>query len=321
MFRCSKLIFVAILLLLGSCTEDNQQKITGQPPGPYKMTLTAPHRIEVGQEVILTTEITHSDTGMPVENLRTLHERRVHNFITNLDFTNFSHIHHEDFNALKAEQIESAKLSFPYTFPTPGKYRMVSEFTDSKRSWIKHFNLEIGHDALINNHHLKQTNTNTVQNYTGTLSFASQTPIAGAPIEMEVYISRDNVPVSDLKLWLGSEAHVAIWRDDGKYFGHTHAYTPAMRQMMGGLAHQKKSHATNPKMIQEMMLRMMSQPSELIFEGPTIPVFYIFPQPGKYVMHFECAPNGNPIVFQFIINVLPSAKILPTHEHAANEIQ
>ncbi len=321
MVQWSRLVFVAILLLLGSCTEGNQQKITGQPPGPYKMTLTVPHQIEVGEEVILTTEIKHSDTGMPVKNLRTLHERRVHNFITNLNFTNFSHIHHEDFNDLKDEQIESARLSFPYTFPTPGKYRMVSEFTDSKRSWIKHFNIEVGDGARTNDHHLEETNTSVVQNYKGVLSFPSQTPLAGSPIEMVIHVSRDNLPVRDLKLWLGSEAHVAIWRDDGKYFGHTHAYTPMMKQMIEGLAHQEKSHTNNSKMIQQMMVRMMSQPSELIFEGPTIPIFYVFPQPGKYVMHFECAPNGNPIVFQFIISVLPSAKIWPTHEHKENEIQ
>jgi len=315
MFRWSRLLIVAILLLLGSCTEDNQQKITGQPPGPYKMTLTAPHQIELGKEVILTTEIKHSDSGMPVKNLLTLQERRVHNFITNLNFTNFSHIHHEDFNALKDDQIESARLSFPYTFPTPGRYRMVSEFTDSKRSWIKHFNIEVGDGAHINDRHLEETKTSVVQNYKGALSFSSQAPLAGSPIEMVINVSRDNLPVRDLKLWLGSEAHVAIWRDDGKYFGHTHAYTPTMKQMMEGLAHQEKSHTNNSKMIQDMMVRMMSQPSELIFEGPTIPIIYVFPQPGKYVMYFECAPNGNPIVFQFIINVLPSTKIWPTHEH------
>lgn len=192
---------------------------------------------------------------------------------------------------------------------------MVSEFTDSKRSWIKHFNIEVGDGAHTNDRHLEETKTSVVQNYKGALSFSSQAPIAGSPIEMVINVSRDNLPVRDLKLWLGSEAHVAIWRDDGKYFGHTHAYTPTMKQMMEGLAHQEKSHTNNSKMIQDMMVRMMSQPSELIFEGPTIPIIYVFPQPGKYVMYFECAPNGNPIVFQFIINVLPSTKIWPTHEH------
>ncbi len=320
MSRWPRLVIVTMFSLLGACTEDNPQKIMGQPPGPYKMSLSIPQQIMAGKEVILTTEIKHSDTGLPVKNLRTLHDRRVHNFITKLDFTNFSHIHHEDFNVLKVEQIESAKLSFPYTFPTPGQYRMVSEFTDAKRSWTKHFNIEVGRGAHTNDYPLEETNISIVQNYTGTLSFVSQAPIAGVPIEMAVHIARDNLPVSDLKLWLGSEAHVAIWRHDGKYFGHTHSYTPAMKQMMENLAHQKKSHANNSKMIQDMMLRMMSQPSELIFKGPIVPVFYIFPEPGKYVMHFECAPNGKTIVFQFIVKVLPSVGISSTHEDSTHEI-
>ena len=44
--------------------------------------------------------------------------------------------------------------------------------------------------------------------------------------------------MTDLALYLGSELHGAVWRDDGRYFGHLHSYTPKMAAVLA-LAHER----------------------------------------------------------------------------------
>lgn len=317
-FKLATYISTCVLVACGS---DSSRTVEGFPPSPYKMTLTnKPTNIVAGQEVTLITQITLAADGSVVKDLDTLHERRVHNFITKLDFTDFAHIHHEDFKALTNQDIESGALSFPYTFPENGKYRMVSEFTHERRSWIKHFDIQVGVNPQTNIVSPDYSNHSTVENYNATLSLSPATPIAGTATEMTIYIEKNNLPIKNLNLWLGSEAHVAIWRDDGKYFGHTHSYTPTMKKMMRNFHHNNKEATHDPISMKKMMYKMMSEPAKLIFEGPTIPVFFIFPEPGKYVMYIECAPSNQSTVFRFVIEVLPSTE-KKTHEHTMPSAQ
>ena len=319
MARWSKLILLSLLSLLWACAEENAQIITGHPPGPYEMTLTTPTQIKAGEETTLTTKITNTGDGTPIKNLRTLHERLVHNFIIKSDHSHFSHLHHEDFKPLTEVDIDSATLSFPYTFPKPGQYRLVSEFTDSKRSWTKHFDVQVGPSNNQIESSLDYTRISKLNGFKGTLSMSPEVPVAGAPIEMMVRLDKNNLPVNDLQLWLGSEAHVAIWKHDGKYFGHTHSYTPSMKKMMRPILHKKQAIPTDPAMMKKMMLKLMSQPAALIYKGPTIPLFFIFPHPGKYIMYVECAPSGQRIVFQFVFEVLPGTQKVGTNKYPVSE--
>jgi hypothetical protein len=284
------------------------------------MALTVSDQPIAGDKLILTTKITHSNDDTPVRTLQTLHERRVHNFITKLDFSHFSHIHHEDFKSLTTKDIDSATLSFPYTFPTPGAYRMVSEFTDSTRTWTKHFDIQVGSDYQKDTTPLPYSYTSAVGDFSGYLNISDGTIIAGSPTEMLLKITENNLPVKNLKLWLGSEAHVAIWRRDGKYFGHTHSYTPAMRNMMQSLADKAHGDHQSPNGMKAMMAKMMAQASELIFEGPTIPIFFIFPQPGQYVAYIECAPGGRPIVFRFVLKVVAASQDTTGHKQTTDSL-
>ena len=116
--RCACAVVVAALVIaLAGCGDDAPALIEGRPGGPYVMTLhSEPSVLQPGTPARLTTRLSHRSNAAPVENLQVLHERVVHNFLVNLDFSSFAHIHHEDFATLTSADLSAAQLSFPYTF-------------------------------------------------------------------------------------------------------------------------------------------------------------------------------------------------------------
>ena len=278
--------------------------LEAQPGGPYRMTLALdPRQPKAGAETRLTWHLSHTASGAPLENLQVLHERVVHNFIVNLDFTSFAHIHHEDFRAVTADDLKHASLSLPYRFPSAGHYRVVSEFTHRKRSWIKHFDVVVGTPATRAAPPADLTRTRVVAGITAQLTMSPPLALAGVETELVLTLSRAGQPVTDLALVLGSEIHVALWREDGQHFGHTHSYTPHMATMLGALPDPNKDPARRGQMLADMMVMMMNMPSELVFHGPQIPAHYVFPAPGIYHLFFQCAPGGTPQVFHFALAV------------------
>ena len=293
------------VIFLTACDQQESLPITGSPSGPYHMTVrTLPSLPIAGQETIITTQLSYAKNGEPVVDLDILHQRLVHNFITQLDFTAFAHIHNEDFSPLTDIQKATGTLSFPYTFPSNGNYRMVSEFTHQKRSWTKHFDISVGENnapsALLEE---KISHSSVIGDYHARLSYPDEKLMEKKSTVLEILISKKNVPVNNLKLHLGSEAHVAIWRTDGKNFGHTHSYTPKMRELMDAMKHDDQMGSHSRKAMRSLMYKVMSTPEELMFKGPIIPLLHTFPETGIYKIFIECAPDGLPIVFDFTVDV------------------
>ena len=265
---------------------------------------TLPSLPIAGQETIITTQLSYAKNGEPVVDLDILYQRLVHNFITQLDFTAFAHIHNEDFSPLTDIQKATGTLSFPYTFPSKGNYRMVSEFTHQKRSWTKHFDLSVGENKIPPSVlQEKVSHSSVIGKYHATLSYSTEKLIEKKQTVLEILIHKNNVPVSNLQLHLGSEAHVAIWRTDGKNFGHTHSYTPKMRELMDAMKHDDQMGSHSRKAMRSLMYKVMSTPEELVFKGPIIPLLHTFPETGIYKIFIECAPGGLPIVFDFTVDV------------------
>ena len=255
------------------------------------------------QATLLTAHITHSVDDEPVTGLQVLHERVVHNFIINLDFSSFAHIHHEDFQGLSAADLDHAKFNFPYVFPTAGNYRIVSEFTHKNRSWTKHFDLQVGDAPLVLPVGVDLQREKVIGPYHANLAVSPAVPVAGFATELVLELVRDGEPVSDLELILGSEVHVALWRIDGKHFGHTHTYTPHLATMMAAMHDRTKDPKTRAELMTKMMVEMIDMPAELIFHGPQIPVRYVFSEPGTYAIFLHCAPGGRPQVFDFMLEI------------------
>lgn len=302
-------ILVAVLALTG-CAKRGDSLLEGRPGGPYRLTLALdPPAPQAGEETILRFHLTHAQSGEPVSDLQIAHERLIHNFIVNLDFSSFAHIHHEDFLPLTAADRAAATLRFPYRFPSAGRYRLVSEFAHRNRSWTKHFDIEIGdHNKVSARVTADMARSRQFAEYAATLRVSPPTPIAGFEIELVLALEHSGRPVTDFALYLGSELHGAVWRDDGRYFGHLHSYTPKMAAVVA-LAHERAGNpAERGAQIQEMLVQLMCLESELVFLGPEIPMRYVFPAPGRYHLFLQTAPGGEPRVLSFVLDIAAYAE-------------
>ena len=306
---------LALLLLLNGCDRAPPQSIAleGRPGGPQRLTLTiAPATPTPSDTATLTYQMTESASGAPVQHLQITHERVLHTFIVARDFSTFAHIHHEDFQTLTAADLAAARFHFPYRFPHPGRYRIVTEYVYRDRSWLKQFDFTVGAQTPAAPLHIDLSRTRSVGAYTAALTVSPNPPIAGHAAELVLHLTRQGAPVANLQLLLGAETHVAIWRSDGEEFGHTHSYTPEMATLMEhmrGMAH-------DPAEMSAMMMTMMPTKPKLVYPGPDIPVRYQFPTPGLYQVFMQTAPGGATTVFGFMLEVQADAAGVNTQMHS-----
>lgn len=324
--RTTRLVILAATL--AACGEPATAPLEGRPGGPYRMTLDiAPRPPRAGLPATLTTRLRHAGSGDPVTGLQIVHERAVHNFIVARDFSSFAHIHHEDFRPLTPADLASATFRFPYVFSQPGHYRMVSEFTHRDRGWTKHFDIVVGDDPPAPAPRVDLARHKVFGVYTAQLHTSPPAPVAGFETELVLELERDGRPVTDLALLLGSEVHVALWRLDGRHFGHAHSYTPHMAAMMNAMHDREAEPDARARRMSELMVAMIDMPAELVFNGPRIPVHHVFPAPGIYAVFLQCAPGGRAQVFDFQIEVAEYADgmdtrvesmVTPAPAHGAN---
>ena len=281
--------------------------IEGRPDDSYQMTLEIRPAPSATKESQIKTTLIRKGSESPPRDLQVVHERVIHNFIINLDFSSFSHIHHEDFQTLTQNDLEKATFHFPYEFPKSGSYRMVSEFTHLGRSRIKHFDIQVGEttrlEPVINLAREKKFG-----NLEAKLTLGPQSPTANNVTSMNIHISKEGKPIRDLEMYLGSEVHLALWRVDGKYFGHSHAFTSHMEQMMSHMARESMNASERADLMVEMMINMNAQTQKQEFFGPDIPVRYIFPTEGIYALFFQIAHDGVAHTFDYMIDVAKKAE-------------
>lgn len=313
--------FIAALLALAGCAEHRESPLEGRPGGPYRLTLSLdPPDPSPGQETLLIWQLTYTRSGKPVQDLQVAHERLIHNFIVNLDFSSFAHIHHEDFNTVTDGDLAEASLRFPYRFPKAGHYRIVSEFAHQNRSWTKHFDIEIGVATTIHKTAALAGISHSGA-YAATLQTSPEIPVAGYETDLILTLERAGEPVTDLTLYLGSELHGAVWREDGRYFGHLHSYTPRVAAIIQ-MAHDRYADPqTRGGQIAQMMVQLMCMESELVFPGPTLPIRYVFPEPGRYHVFLQLAPGGETRVFPFTVDVTPFADGTDTSVHSPFDLK
>jgi hypothetical protein len=308
--KVSRYMAAVVLFLLAGCggsdSDDIGNLISGRPQGPYELSLSVtPHHPQPNELVMMEFQLTFRQSGKPVIDLQTAHERLIHNFITDLEFSTFAHIHHEDYYPVTAADRAQGRLRFPFRFPHAGQYRVVSEFAHRNRSWTKHFDVKVGDSGKPGeaSPQLKPALEDTVGEFSALLEIPHAGLNAGFETPLVFSVTRNGIPVTDLALYLGTEMHGAIWRADGKHFGHLHSYTKKVAALLE-LAHQRDSDASkHGALLQEMMVQLMCLQAELEFPGPSIPMRYVFSESGRYVIFVQVAPRGTPVEFKFVVDV------------------
>lgn len=299
-----RIAVLIVVVVLAACAKQDDGVFEGQPGGPYRLTLALdPPEPQVGEQTTLRFQLTHAQSGTPVKDLQIAHERLIHNFIVNLDFSSFAHIHHEDFYGVTAHDKASGTLHFPYRFPSAGHYRIVSEFAHHNRSWTKHFDIQVGESNLSAPISADTALIRQFGDYTAALYVSPDAPEVGFETELLLELERNGKPVTDLELYLGSELHGAVWRDDGRFFGHLHSYTPKIAAILERAHERGGDPATRGARIQEMLVQLMCLPSALTFPGPQVPMRYVFAALGRYHLFIQGAPGGGPQVFRFALDV------------------
>jgi len=307
------LLLVVYCLLLSGCQGAKETVLIGRPSGPYSLSLTlSPAQPYAGQKTDFTYRVTDTATKQPLQDLQILHERILHTFVVSKDFRSFAHTHHEDFLPLTEQDRKAATFHYPYIFPHAGEYLIASEFTYKDRSWVKQFTVSVAGEKVPRPIEENFRRDKSFGAYRVILSTSPDPPIAGYDTELVCHFTKDDKPVTNFHLYLGTEVHMASWRLDGEQFGHQHTYTPEMAAMMAMM----KDHAGDPDHMARMMVQMMRGPAKQVYFGPTLPVHHIFPTAGAYQVYFESAPDGQPLVADFMVKVVDYEEGMDTTVHS-----
>ncbi len=307
------LLLIVLVELSGCGGQPQEMLLVGRPSGPYRLELALePTPPRAQQETQLTYRVLDSATKQPVHDLQILHERIIHTFIVSKDFGSFAHTHHEDFAPVTQQDLDSATFHFPHVFPYGGDYLIASEFTYKDHSWVKQFAVTVTGPPPLTAMKEDLRREKSFGPYQVSLTTSPDPLIAGYETELVCHLMRNGAPVSDLKLHLGTEVHMASWRLDGEHFGHQHTYTPEMAAMMAMM----KDHASNPDHMARMMVQLMRGPAKQVFFGPDLPVHHIFPASGVYKVYFESAPGGTPLVADFMVKVVEYEEGMDTTIHS-----
>ncbi len=306
-------LLLSLTAVFLGCRGPQETVLIGQPSGPYRLELSVqPPQPRAGQEASLTYRVIDTATHQPVHDLQVLHERILHTFIVSRDFQTFAHTHHEDFFPLTPQDLVAATFHYPHVFPHPGAYLIAGEFTHKDRSWVKQFTVAVGGEGTQDAVAEDLRHEKSFGQYQVSLRTSPDPPVVGHDTELVCHLIRDGMPVTDLRLYLGTEVHLASWRLDGDHFGHQHTYTPEMAAMMAMM----RDHTSDPNLMARMMVQLMRGPAKQVYYGPDLPVHHIFPAPGIYKLFFECAPGGKIVVADFMVKVVEFNEGIDTTVHS-----
>ena len=299
-------VSVALLISLVGCgTQENS--IFGKGGGPYNMELRVnPSELVVGNNSNISLRLSYLRTGEPVEDLQLAHERLLHIFIVDREFETFAHLHVENGNGYGPASVGEFQVS--HAFDKAGSYQLVVEFVHRSRIWHKTFNLLVKGSHKVD--YPSFAEVERLEGYEAVLSGPKEV-VSGREVEFNLSVKKNDIPTTDLRLFLGSELHGAVWREDGQHFGHLHSFTPKMAFLINEIRSRENGGVVSPVKLQEILVEVMCSVGELVYPGPRVPVRYTFPANGRYYIFAQVAPEGVTRTFKFEVNVEDSTQEMP----------
>lgn len=225
------------------------------------------------EETKIRIDLYNATSGASLTGLNVVHEKKMHVFIVGQDLKEFTHTHPDDYpNGTIDEDMGAYEIL--HNFTKSGKYLIMSDYTVKGTNVVKKSVFQVsgsGQMGPITN----EFDDGSV-GYDAVLS--SDGPIeVGRESAITINLTKDGESIRDLQMYLGSEMHAFIVKEDFSKAGHTHAYRPGHAMHFGN----------------------MSQ----IYYGPSIPLRYNFQDSGRYALFVMFKHDGNVITKRMFIDV------------------
>ena len=221
--------------------------------------------------------------GKPVQNLTVSHERLLHVMILSEDFSEFKHIHPEDFGPITPEMKQKARFTVQYAFPKAGRYLVAVDTAVKEEHISMQFFVDVDGEPAMGSIDKDLSREKTFGVYSVSLTPIPRTITAGKEASLGFHIKKNGESVTDLVQYLGAPMHVAIILSDLNSFMHAHGDLPGAsghHQPTGhihGIAH---DHF-----------------------GPEIRANVVFPVKGLYQIFAEVKHQDKVIVMKFMVEV------------------
>lgn len=211
----------------GRCRKCGMALVAGDPFDTREYTLeltTEPAAIKAGQPVTLFFTVRHPGTSALITTYELVHEKPYHLFIVSADMQFFEHIH--------PEQQRDGRWAIQVTFPTPGNYRVLSDFlpTGGSPQFIGRTLETAGFsgDLASQAPHLAADTmfTKTIGSTTAYLTLEPATLVEGEFGHLSFTLSdaKTGRPVTDLQPYLGAFGHALILSEDMRDYVHSHPF-------------------------------------------------------------------------------------------------
>ena len=266
---------------------------------------TEPTNLQPGD--VATLRFALIDGGRPVENFERHHGRKLHVVLISEDMQVFGHVHPQDFG----KSITDGEAEVRFAFPRAGRYLASADALTQAGPYSVKFMLEVAaptpsrlppvsaHASLV-----------VVEAAEGDIHTA---PVlldaAGPTLGYEVSVSRpanirarepttftwrltrEGIPITDLRLFLEAAMHLAVVKDDLGHFLHGHGVAKGIDT---GYDHVHGSGGDTGA---------AGDGPEVLYFGPEITATVTFPEPGRYYLFGQSAHGNKLLISRISVDV------------------
>jgi Cu+-exporting ATPase len=224
--------------------------------------------------------------GNTIPDLEAAHDRYLHTVIVSEDLSVFSHIHPQ---GDVAPMLASGDFPLTYTFPKPGRYLIAVDFTVRAQEFSQEFLLDVSGPPALQKAADPPSDAYTVRVGDTDVTFVAPAAVrsgVGTMAQVSFAFSQNGRDVTDLQPYLAAPMHIAVVRDDLRYFVHSHGQLPRpLWDRLTNLSPPTHVHTALPDLF-----------------GPRVDATVSFPAPGTYAVFGEFKRGGKVYAARFFVH-------------------